>query len=76
MQYNKHNRKYSIINRWYLEQNNKEIIFDTDEEEVFLSCDPDKIEKVISVGQRQKKKPSHGRDNYGGWEKRKHEKTS
>ena len=31
----------------YLEQNNKEIIFDTDEEEVFLSCDPDKIEKVI-----------------------------
>ena len=32
--------------------------------------------EVISVGQRQKKKPSHGRDNYGGWEKRKHEKTS
>ena len=31
----------------YLEQNNKNIIFDTDEEEVFLSCDPDKIEKVI-----------------------------
>ena len=31
----------------YLEQNNKEIIFDTDEEEVFLSCDPDKIEKVM-----------------------------
>lgn len=31
----------------YLEQNNKDIIFDTDEEEVFLSCDPDKIEKVI-----------------------------
>ena len=33
----------------YLEQNNKEIIFDTDEEEVFLSCDPDKIEKVVLV---------------------------
>lgn len=31
----------------YLDQNNKEIIFDTDEEEIFLSCDPDKIEKVI-----------------------------
>lgn len=31
----------------YIDQNNKEIIFDTDEEEIFLSCDPDKIEKVI-----------------------------
>lgn len=31
----------------YLTQNNKNIIFDTDEEEVFLACDPDKIEKVI-----------------------------
>lgn len=31
----------------YLDQNNKDIIFDTDEEEIFLSCDPDKIEKVI-----------------------------
>lgn len=31
----------------YLAQNKKEIIFDTDEEEVFISCDPDKIEKVI-----------------------------
>lgn len=31
----------------YINQNNKEIIFDTDEEEIFLSCDPDKIEKVI-----------------------------
>lgn len=31
----------------YIDQHNKEIIFDTDEEEIFLSCDPDKIEKVI-----------------------------
>lgn len=31
----------------YLKQNNRTIIFDTDEEEVFLSCDTDKIEKVI-----------------------------
>lgn len=31
----------------YFSENNRKIIFDTDEEEVILCCDPDKIEKVI-----------------------------
>lgn len=31
----------------YFSENNRKIIFDTDEEEVILACDPDKIEKVI-----------------------------
>lgn len=31
----------------YVSENNRNIIFDTDEEEVILACDPDKIERVI-----------------------------
>lgn len=31
----------------YIENMNRNIIFDTNEEEVFLACDPNKIEKVI-----------------------------
>lgn len=31
----------------YISDNNRNIIFDTDEEEVILACDPDKIERVI-----------------------------
>lgn len=31
----------------YIGENNKSIIFDTDEEEVILACDPDKIENII-----------------------------
>ncbi|WP_455539507.1 ATP-binding protein [Terrisporobacter sp.] len=30
----------------YVSENNRNIIFDTDEEEVILACDPDKIERV------------------------------
>ncbi len=31
----------------YVSENNRNIIFDTDEEEVILACDPDKIERVV-----------------------------
>lgn len=31
----------------YISQNNRNIIFDTNEEEVILACDPDKIERLI-----------------------------
>ena len=31
----------------YISNNDRHIIFDTDEEEVILACDPDKIERVI-----------------------------
>ena len=31
----------------YISDNNRNIIFDTNEEEVILACDPDKIERVI-----------------------------
>lgn len=31
----------------YVSENNRNIIFDTDKEEVILACDPDKIERVI-----------------------------